>query len=544
MTIQRISTTAPQSIGAVEEQPSSNIIRNVKNTSTRSSTIRYSIFALSVALIIAAIVVAAVGVGFSIATGLLIAGGLLAGLGCILQCISEYRQSDRPMVQPHSTPRGSTYSVRSSDQHFPIDPSNVQPRLSMKYDSEVQRLKNQINQDPTQFPANDFGLISMPSQIDPSIGHHFIRTKNQDLLYIGLSNQSITPEIIRQKMTDEAHAMGGSKVMLESYDGFVQLGFYDEDTDSTADTLKKIRNMHKNQNQLNADLLSDLSSVSPTYTVSDHLAIAVNSGTTLTKLIDQNEHIPINAFQQTLLDLDQMHQRDIFCNDISPSNFTYLPPQLREGLLAQKLPRNRVGNVLFIDTSDMYHHGYFELDPEREDLSERVPAVMKNCYTTSGLSAAVRLASIDDANYDSRILLPAQDNYAMLLVMMEASGVTGLPIHDSDYSEFDQYPLGIDIIEIDANTYLQDKFGHSVKLFTTKYYVPKSDSVKQWILRYIKAEYRNQVLSFLVDPLRNRLSKPLHAMMCSENTVEVDVQVQETDKVIVFENNMVEDTYL
>jgi len=196
---------------------------------------------------------------------------------------------------------------------------------------------------------------------------------------------------------------------------------------------------------------ADLKSFSPVVRIDEKQFIARNAGRDLNKYLwEENGILQVSEFKQASQDLMQLHKRNLYHLDIKTKNMAYKAGGTEEGAI-------------------------FFLDCER----------ITDNLGTGGYPTFSRTALSPTPDQAIPITGKADDEYAFLLVLMEAADITFEMVY-SDLNEF-----------ADASTREELRI-HS----------------ENFVQKYVKPAHRDDVLAFINEPTEaHALVLPLHEMI-------------------------------
>ena len=174
----------------------------------------------------------------------------------------------------------------------------------------------------------------------------------------------------------------------------------------------------------------------------------------------KRHRVPIKAFKPALVDLQRMHEQDIYLRDIKSENLT-----IRDGI------------VLFIDTDEAAIPALNNYD-ESKDRKGESPK-----YTPTLLTSEI----LSGRKAGHKGILRIGDDYAMLLTIIETNS------NDKKLQSITQAPAG--------NSHFMPN--------TTLFNSGNTRKLQQWVQINIKDGYQQQVIGFLQNPVGKPLQVPL-----------------------------------
>ena len=219
-----------------------------------------------------------------------------------------------------------------------------------------------------------------------------------------------------------------------------------------------------------AQHLAPYPSCCPSVQIDSKTLLARSGGTELKALmrVDQSRVFDINCFHQSCIDLAKMHKRKIFLRDIKAENMAIMTINGRE-------------QAMFIDTDDA-----------------AVPT-LGNYSGTHGTYEMTTQALFQGKQSGDHKLLEADDNYAKLLLMTEAT----FEVLRSQPEVLQETKM-IELSNGNTVTYI------SKSAFKVSRVNGQNRILYQgWVDKHVKLKYRANVMDFLSNPAKNILNAEL-----------------------------------
>ena len=203
-------------------------------------------------------------------------------------------------------------------------------------------------------------------------------------------------------------------------------------------------------------------SISPNFIVDHYLSIGINAGDPLFEsFIQKGQIVAVNQFEQVTKDLNKMHLEGWLHRDIKSNNMGVC---------------KKTGQIKLFDLSSFVKKSDLEQGKKKNKINVKPFGTKK--FTTRELFLRVR-------DLDAE-MLKRQDNYALLIAMMEAT--------DLNVSKI-----------VKRLPQLPSEFGI--------YHGENRSALDTWINKNVKPEYRENVRKFLFSPSQDSLQNSVYEII-------------------------------